>query len=172
MPVAAKLQYLRIAPRKVRSVADLIRGKKTERANAILSFTNKAATVPLLKLLKSALANAKNNFGLEESNLYIAKIFVNEGPTLKRWRARARGQAYEIMKRTSHVTLVLDEIAKTGKADKKAKKTRITTPEQELKEPAAEKEIKKEKQKPRPDLETSRPRIEKESRRVFRRKAF
>ena len=110
--VMARLKYLRIAPRKVRMVADLIRGKSVQEAEQILNIVVKRASKPLLKLLKSALANAKNNFHLDETNLYVSKITVDEGPKLKRWRARSRGQAYEIQKKTSHITLVLAE-AKT-----------------------------------------------------------
>jgi large subunit ribosomal protein L22 len=108
MSVITKLKHLRIAPRKVRLAARLIRGKRIEEAQNILNFTVKKAASPLLKLLRSAAANAKNNFQLDESNLYIAKILVDEGPKYKRWRARARGRAEEIQKKTSHVTIVLD----------------------------------------------------------------
>ena len=110
MPVTAKLRYLRIAPRKVRLVADLIRRKSVEEAQNILNFTQKRAALPILKLLKQAISNAKNNFQLEEKNLYISKILVDEGPKLKRVRPRAKGHADEIQKKTSHITLVLDEI--------------------------------------------------------------
>ena len=107
--VKAKLNYLRIAPRKVRLVADLIRGQEAKKALTILQFTNKKAAKHLTKLIKSAIANAVNNFQLQEENLYIAKLLVNEGPKLKRWRPRARGRAYEIQKKTSHITLILKE---------------------------------------------------------------
>lgn len=110
MPVTAKLRRLRAAPRKVRLVADLIRGKSVEEAQAILQFTVKKSAAPLLKLLNSAVASAKNNQRLEAAQLYIAKITVDEGPKFKRWRARARGRAAEIQKKTSHITLVLDNI--------------------------------------------------------------
>ena len=110
MEVTAKLRYLRIAPRKVRLVADLVRGKSVEEATHILNFTRKRAAKPLLKLLNSAVANASHNFQLKKENLYISKILVNEGPKLKRWRPRARGVTYEIQKKTSHITLVLTEI--------------------------------------------------------------
>lgn len=113
--MTAKLRYLRIAPRKVRLVADLIRGKSVEEAQTILNFTVKRAAQPLLKLLKSAIANAKNNFQLEEANLYISKILVDEGPKYKRWMPRARGRASLIQKKTSHITLILDEINKKPK---------------------------------------------------------
>ena len=110
MEVTAKLRYLRIAPRKVRLVADLVRGKSVEEATHILNFTRKRATKPILKLLNSAVANASHNFQLKKENLYISKILVNEGPKLKRWRPRARGVTYEIQKKTSHITLVLTEM--------------------------------------------------------------
>ena len=123
MIVTAKLNYLRIAPRKVRLLADLIRGKSVEEARTILRFTVKKGVQPLLKLLNSAAANAKNNLNLTEANLFISKIEVNEGPKYKRWRPRARGQAYEIQKKTSHINLVLSE-AKGKKIKKKVKKTK------------------------------------------------
>ena len=123
MPFQATLRYLRIAPRKVRLVADLIRGKSVVRAQTVLKFTIKGAAQPLLKLLNSAAANAKNKEPTA-SNLYISKITVDEGPKYKRWMPRARGQAYEIQKKTSHVTIVLSEIKE--KVAKKAKKTKKT----------------------------------------------
>lgn len=112
MEVKAHLRYLRIAPRKVRLVADLIRGKTVGEAENILNFTQKRTSLPLLKLLKQAIANAKNNFNLDEKNLYISKILVNEGSKLKRIFPRARGRADIIQKKTSHITLILDEISK------------------------------------------------------------
>ena len=113
MPVTAKLRYLRIAPRKVRLVADLIRGKPVEEVQTILNFTQKRAALPILKLLKQAIANAKNNFQMKEKNLYISKILVDEGPKLKRVMPRARGHADEIQKKTSHITIILDELPKS-----------------------------------------------------------
>ena len=125
MPVVAKLKYLGIAPRKVRLVADLIRGKSVKEAQTLLKFTVKKANEPVLKLLKSAIASARNNFQLQESNLYICKISVDEGPKYKRHMPRARGQAYEIQKKTSHVTILLDEIVKNPKkVRKKVKESR------------------------------------------------
>jgi large subunit ribosomal protein L22 len=112
MPVISKLNYLRIAPRKVRIVADLIRGKKVKEAQNILNFTQKRAAPILLKLLKTAISDAKNNFHLNEKDLYISKILVNEGPKLKRIMPRGRGHFAEIQKKTSHVILVLEEIPK------------------------------------------------------------
>jgi len=167
MAVTAKLRYLRIAPRKVRLVADLIRGKTAEEAQTILNFTIKKVAQPLLKLLKSAIASAIHNYQLEESNLYISKITVDEGPKLKRWRARARGVASEIQKKTSHVTLVLEEIVK--KPPKKVKKVK---PKVIKKEKVEEKVVKPEKPKPRPEIEVAKPKIERGIKRIFRRKAF
>ena len=110
MKSSAKLRYLRIAPRKVRLVADMIRGKKVREAELILRFTPKSATEPIAKTLKSAVTSAKTNLELDEGNLYISKITVDQGPTLGRFRARSRGRAYPIEKKTSHVTLELDEV--------------------------------------------------------------
>jgi large subunit ribosomal protein L22 len=179
MPIIAKLRYLRIAPRKVRLVADLIRGKSIEEAQTILSFVTKRGAGPLLKLLKQALANAKNNFQLAESNLYISKILVDEGPKYKRWRARARGRADEIQKKTSHLTIVLDEIVKKAKKIKKIKKPKKIgkPPAGAKKAPRVEKPLKEGKPpagqaKFRPEIEIKKPKIEKGVKRVFRRKAF
>lgn len=118
MAVIAKLRHLRIAPRKVRLVVDLIRGKKVEEARVLLSFTTKKASQALLKLLNSAVANAKNNFQLDPAHLYISKITADEGPKYKRWMARARGQASPIQKKTSHITLVLDLLQRQDKIKK------------------------------------------------------
>lgn len=115
MEVRAKLSNLRVAPKKARKVADLVRGKKAEEAVAILSFTiNKTAT-PMLKLLNSAITSAKKDFHLEESSLFVSKITVDEGPKLKRWHPMSRGRAYTILKRSSHIALILSD----GKENKK-----------------------------------------------------
>lgn len=167
MSVIAKLRYLRIAPRKVRLVADLIRGKSVEEAQTILNFATKRGATVLLKLLKSAIANAKNNFQLDPTNLYISKITVDEGPKLKRWMPRARGTASEIQKKTSHVTIILDEIEK-----KKVKRVIKAKPEAIKKEKVEERVIKPEKPKLRPEIEIQKPKIEKGIKRIFRRKAF
>ena len=104
----ATARYIRISSRKVKVVIDLIRGKSVDDAEAILLYTPKAAE-PVLKLLRSAIANAKNNLELSRDNLYVAEIYANQGPTLKRYRPRARGSAFHIRKRTSHITVILDE---------------------------------------------------------------
>lgn len=164
MKVAAKLRYLRIAPRKVRLVTDLIRGKRVSEALTLLEFLPKRAAPVLVKLLKQAIANASHNFQLSESNLYISKVFVDEGPKLKRWRPRARGQASEIQKKTSHVTLVLNEIEKKPKGVKKIKKV------EEAKK--IKRVPKAKKPKLRPELETIKPKTERGTKKIFRRKAF
>lgn len=105
--VKAKLSFLRISPRKVRLVADLVRGKKVNKAIDILSIINKKSAEPIKKLLLSAMANAKNNFNLKEDSLKVAKITVDDGVIIKRWRPRARGRAAAIRKRTSHITVIL-----------------------------------------------------------------
>ena len=105
----AKLSYARISSRKVKAVIDLIRNKNVGEALAILKLTPKAAAELVEKLLKSAIANAENNFGMDTEKLYVAEIFANQGPTLKRVRPRAQGRAFRIRKRTSHITVVLRE---------------------------------------------------------------
>ena len=105
----AVLRYARISPRKVNIVNDLIRNKDVATARGILMNTPKAASELLIKLLDSAVANAQNNFGMDTDKLYIAEIYANEGPTLKRIRPRAQGRAFRIRKRTSHITIVVKE---------------------------------------------------------------
>ena len=109
MESKAYLNYVRISPRKVSVVLDLIRGKDVKLAKAILEQTPKAACEPLLKLLKSATANAENNHDMDVASLYVAECHVSQGPTLKRIRPRAQGRAYRINKRMSHLTVILDE---------------------------------------------------------------
>ncbi|ARU91088.1 50S ribosomal protein L22 [Spiroplasma clarkii] len=109
MEAKAKLTMIRIAPRKVRLVTDSIRSKKISDAVAILQNQDKRSSEPVLKLLNSAVANAVNNNGMEADQLFVKTIFVNEGPTLKRFRPRAHGRAYEILKRTSHITIVVSD---------------------------------------------------------------
>ena len=105
----AYLKDARISPRKVQIVLDLIRGKDAGMAMAILKNTPKSASEYLIKLLKSAMANAEHNFGMDVSKLYVSTCFVTPGPTLKRIMPRAKGSADRILKRTSHVTLALKE---------------------------------------------------------------
>ncbi|MBR1811561.1 MAG: 50S ribosomal protein L22 [Clostridia bacterium] len=109
MRATAKATFVRVAPRKVQIVLDLIRNKPVDEAMAILKFTPKAACEPLQKLLKSAMANAENNNDMDLANSYVAECRVDQGPTLKRIRPRDKGRAYRINKKTSHITLVLAE---------------------------------------------------------------
>ena len=109
MEARAQVNYVRISPRKVKIVLDLIRNKPVDVAIAIMRNTPKAACEYLSKLLKSAAANAENNYNMDRNSLYVAECFVCPGPILKRIRPRAQGRAYRIEKRTSHITLVLKE---------------------------------------------------------------
>jgi large subunit ribosomal protein L22 len=109
MQAKAVARTVRIAPRKVRLVVDLIRGKQVGEAVAILNLTPKAASPVVEKVLKSALANAEHNYEMDVNSLVITQAFVDEGPTLKRFRPRAMGRASQINKRTSHITIVLSE---------------------------------------------------------------
>jgi LSU ribosomal protein L22P len=105
----AVARTVRIAPRKARLVVDLIRGKRVGEAMAILKLTPKAASPIVEKVLKSAIANAEHNYEMDVDSLYVAKAYVDEGPTLKRFRPRAQGRATQINKRTSHITIVVAE---------------------------------------------------------------
>jgi large subunit ribosomal protein L22 len=114
-----KARYIRIAPRKVRLVADMVRGENVVKAKSILRFTVNRSALPIAKLLNSALASARNEFNWDEKNLRIEKITVDEGPKIKRWMPRARGSASPIQKKTSHITLILSEVEKTKSVAKK-----------------------------------------------------
>ena len=105
----ATLKYARISSRKVKIVADLIRGRNVDEALAIVKFTPKASSEIIEKLLKSAIANAENNHDMKHDKLYISEIYANQGPTLKRIRPAAKGSAVRIRKRTSHITIKLEE---------------------------------------------------------------
>ena len=109
MEAVAKVTHVRIAPRKVRVVIDLIRGKSVGEAIGILRNTPKAASPVVEKLLKSAIANAENNFHMNVENLYVSEVYADQGPTLKRIQARAQCRAFRINKKTSHITLKLQE---------------------------------------------------------------
>ncbi len=107
MEVAAKLKHARIAPQKCRLVADQIRGLPVERALQILTFSPKKAAGIVKKVLESAIANAEHNEGADIDELKVSRIFVDEGPTMKRWRPRAKGAVNHIFKRTSHITVMV-----------------------------------------------------------------
>ena len=106
----AVAKYIRISSRKVKIVIDLIRGKQVDQALAILMYTPKAVAPVIEKLLNSAIANAENNLGLDRESLYVAEVYANQGPTLKRYWARSHGRADVILKRSSHITVVLDQV--------------------------------------------------------------
>ena len=109
MEVKAQARFVRIAPRKARIVMDQIRGKDTGEALSILRFIPRRASGIITKVLRSALANAEHNFEMDKDGLYVFRAYVDEGPTLKRFRPRAFGRAARIRKRTSHLTIILKE---------------------------------------------------------------
>lgn len=160
--VTAKLNDLRIAPRKLRLVADLVRGQDALAAKTRLSFLTKKGARPFLKLLESALANARNNFQLDEKDLYLAKVLVDEGRKLKRWRARSRGQAFPIQKKTSRLLIALE--LKRGVSPKKAGKVEAKKEVQEKMRPA--------KPKIKPEADVLKPKSVPGFKRVFRRKSI
>ncbi|MEA3293137.1 MAG: 50S ribosomal protein L22 [Patescibacteria group bacterium] len=173
--ISAKLNYLRTSPRKVRLVADLIRGKSVESARAILQFTFKKSTDPMAKLLNSAIANAKNDFKVEdEAILYVSKITVDEGPKYKRWMPRARGAVSGIKKRTSKITLVLSQAQEKKqriKGDSKMKeKEKEKSKPQKIE--GKKKKIKFEYPKLKTENKKQIPKVERGVKRIFRRKAF
>ena len=109
MNVRAQAKHVRQSPYKVRRVLGLVRGLPVEEARTVLDFTNRKAALTIKKVLDSAIANAEHNFALDVDELFIAEAYADEGPTLKRWRPRARGRATRILKRTSHITIVVAE---------------------------------------------------------------
>ena len=139
--VKAHVRYLRMSPRKVRLVVDLIRGMSVEPALAQLHFMPKAAATPVRKLLQSAIANAEHNFKLGREGLFVKAAMVNQGPTLKRWRPRAMGSAAPILKRTSHITLVL------GTSEAKGQKGKAKSEVKEAKKETAKKHAAKKTKK-------------------------
>jgi len=110
MEVKAAAKYVRISPQKIRLLMNQVRGKKVDEAIQVLTFAPQKGSAILKKLINSAVANAGNNAGLDIDSLYIKRLYGDEGPTLKRWRPRAQGRATRIRKRTSHLTVILDEI--------------------------------------------------------------
>jgi large subunit ribosomal protein L22 len=109
MEARAQARYVRVSPMKARRVVDLVRGMKADDAAALLRFAPQAAAEPVRKVLESAMANAENNDGVSPDTLFVAEAYVDEGPTMKRFRPRAQGRAYRINKRTSHITIVVEE---------------------------------------------------------------
>lgn len=153
MEVKAKLNDLRMSPRKVRLVAGLVRGKKVAPALDQLSFSPKWSSKPLAKLLKSAIANAKNNFGLKEDNLFIKALTVDGGPTLKRWMPRAQGRATPLNKRTSHITITLGELVPSA-TPVEGKKTKLEPATKLTEKPKIDEGIKEEaKEEIKPEVD-------------------
>lgn len=183
--IIVKSKHLRIAPRKVRLVADMIRKKTVEQAESQLEFSAKRAILPIKKLLHSGIATAENDFGKEKSNLFIKEIRVDEGASLKRARPRAKGRVYRILKRSSHVTLVLDEIKpskqrpKAAKATKVAKAAKIVRAAEKVEPEKTEKEKVRKPELPEAAEARKRARMKTEKtksrlplKRIFRRKSF
>ena len=111
MEAKAVAKYVRISPRKLKPITDLVRGKKLSEAQAILQFTPGSGAEAILKVMKSAAANAENNHNMSVDDLYVADVYANQGPTMKRWRAGAKGGAAMILKRSSHIGVTLKEKA-------------------------------------------------------------
>jgi large subunit ribosomal protein L22 len=122
MEIKASLKHLRMSAQKTRLVVDIVRKLSVKDALDQLKFANKLAAAPVGTLIKSAIANAENTYGLEKSNLYIKEIRVDEGVTLKRWMPRAHGRATSIRKRGCHINLILAEIKDSGKGEKRVVK--------------------------------------------------
>ncbi|RKD25435.1 large subunit ribosomal protein L22 [Caminicella sporogenes DSM 14501] len=109
MEARAIAKYIRISPRKLKPIADMIRGKNANEAIAILKFTPRRGAKVFIKVIESAMANAENNHNMDRDSLYIAEVYANQGPTMKRWKAGSMGRANPILRRTSHVGVVLRE---------------------------------------------------------------
>ena len=109
MNARAQAKHIRQSPYKVRRVLDLVRGLPVDEARVVLEFTNRKAAGTIIKVLDSAVANAEHNFALDADELFVSEAYADEGPTLKRWRPRARGRATKIRKRTSHITIIVAE---------------------------------------------------------------
>lgn len=122
MEIKAKARFIRMSPRKVRLVVNVIRGKKAEEALSRLEFLNKGAALPVKKVLLSAIANAKHNLNIDVTNLFVKTITVDEGPKFKRYMPKAHGRATVIRKRTSHINLTLEEIVATPEKPSKSVK--------------------------------------------------
>jgi len=110
----AVAKFIRISPRKIRQVIDLIRGKDVKEAMAILKYTPKRASVPVAKVVKSAAANAEHNYDMDGDSLFVAACYVDQGSTLKRWQPRAMGRADVLRHRTSHITVIVAERGHTS----------------------------------------------------------
>jgi large subunit ribosomal protein L22 len=147
--VRASAQYLRVTPRKARLVVDHIRGRSVPEARTVLAFTPRAAAREIEKVLASAVANAEANHGLIGEELFVSAAYVDEGPVIKRWRARARGRVARIRKRTCHVTLRLTPVETDGEVrrPRRAQATAAAAPAETAEAPAAEETPEEEKPK-------------------------
>ena len=145
--ISAQLNYLRISPRKVRAVAELLKGLDVDLAEAQLKYLVRKPVKPLLKLLNSAASNAKNNFGLDKNYLYIKEIIVNEGMKLKRYKPKGFGLPMPIQKKTSHIKIVLDEISAEKRKKKEAFLAKLPRIEEKKEVKAEEKKGVKTEQK-------------------------
>lgn len=179
MEIKASLNNLRMSPRKVRLVANLVKNMSVNKAENQLKFLPKRATGPVLKLLKSAVANAENNFNLKRGNLYISNIIVDGGPVLKRMRPRAFGRAAQILKRTSHISLLLG--VKEGQINEEISEHIPSNQYAEIEKDGDGNQLKKNQERksfgrPRIRENLEKPKIMKQSkdfvRRVFNRKAI
>ena len=175
--VKAQLKYLRISPKKVRLATGILKGLSFKEAQAQLKNLNKKSSEPILKLLKSAVANAEHNYGLKKEDLYISKILVDPGPSLKRYRPRARGSVFPISKRTSHITIFLSslkpQISKT--IEPKSKTEEVSKKESEIVSEKTKIEEKQVETRPKQKVEKKikKPIATKGQRqKIFRRKAI
>lgn len=171
MEIRAELNYLRMSPRKVRLVANLVRGMNTSRAEVELRHLPKRSSVPLLKLLRSAISNAKHNFQLDGSGLFIKDIKVNQGPVLKRFRARAFGRASEIKKKSSHVILLLGTKTE-GELSVKSVKQKVKPMIREATAEDLEEKKGTDRKEEKQEIGAKRPKTPGFARRMFRRKAI
>jgi large subunit ribosomal protein L22 len=136
--VRAEAKFVRVSPRKARLVVDHIRGRTVPEARTILAFTTRAVAQDVEKVLRSAVANAEANHGLDGDDLYVAAAYVDEGPTIKRWRARARGRMARIAKRTCHITVVLAPVEHERQEEQTASRvSRLRAPRRRKKEARA-----------------------------------
>jgi len=181
MIIKARLNHLQISPRKVRIVAKMIKNMNTKKAEQQLLYMNKRSAQPLLKLLKSALANAQHNFDIQETNdFYVKNVRVDQGPTLKRWRPRAFGRAYTVRKRSSRILLEIeikdDKIIKKSKEEiSRGKAGSVTTKPSPLKKNDDERTTKEKEPKTsffNKDLFSKKERLKNTKRRFFQRKSF
>ena len=151
MVTSARARFVRVSARKARLVLDHIRGRTVPEARTVLAFTPRAAATDIEKVLRSAVANAEANHGLDGDRLVIVKAYANEGPTLKRWKTRARGRVNRIFKRTCHITIVLEQAPQAARPQSRAAKPAAETApapaETETDAPAEEKPKRRTKKK-------------------------